>query len=154
MKLPEEPKFEIQITPRRKGRRVATHDETPSMTQQHFKDQCDVNKIIAKYKKTGEITHLAKTPAMYKDLSNVPTYQEALDTVLRADQAFANLPARMREKFQNQPAKLLEFLEDPKNKEEGIKLGIYQPEPQINQPNEPIQTPPPTPPPKTDEPKK
>lgn len=41
----------------------------PSRTQQHFMDSCDINKILAKYRKTGVIEHVKRAKAMYGDFS-------------------------------------------------------------------------------------
>lgn len=145
MKLPETPVMKILVEKRkdRPGHRVATHDETPSVTQQQFKDQCDVNKIIEKYQATGEIHHLARESGAYADLSNIPDYQTALNTVIRAEQTFDMLPAAIRERFKNDPSELLTFIQDPKNKEEGIKLGLFNEPPPVTTTPPPI-TPTPT----------
>ena len=41
------------------------------MTDQQFKDDCDVNFIVDKFTKTGHLTHLAKFQGMYADVSFV-----------------------------------------------------------------------------------
>ena len=33
--------------------KVGMRFEQPSMTQQHFKDECDVNRIMQRYEETG-----------------------------------------------------------------------------------------------------
>ena len=45
--------------------RVYTVNNEPSMTDQQFKDDCDVNFIVNKFTKTGHLTHLAKFQGMY-----------------------------------------------------------------------------------------
>lgn len=105
---------------------VATVNEEPSKTQQQFKDECDVNNIVKKYETTGEWLHLTKRQGVYADVSEIKDYHQSLDKVQRANDAFMSLPAEMRLRFKNDPGQLLEFLADPKNKEEGIKLGLYE----------------------------
>lgn len=39
----------------------------PSMAQQHFKDECDVNNILRKYESTGLVTHVANGTPSYGD---------------------------------------------------------------------------------------
>ena len=106
--------------------RVSTVNDAPSLTQQQFKDQCDVNKIIAKYKTTGEWTHLTKKGGVYADVSSIKDYHQSLQKVLDANNAFAALPAQIRNRFQNDPAQLLAFLQDPKNHAEGVELGLFE----------------------------
>lgn len=96
----------------------------PSMTQQQFKDEVDVNKIIAKFKKTGQISHLSNRTGTYGDFSEIPDYQQMLHTIMDANEKFAQLPSQLREKFSNDPQNLINYLQDPKNTEESIKLGL------------------------------
>jgi len=106
--------------------RVASVNEEPSKTQQQFKDECDVNNIVKKYETTGEWLHLTRRQGVYADVSEIKDYHQSLDKVQRANDAFMALPAEMRLRFQNDPGRLLEFLADPKNHSEGVKLGLYE----------------------------
>lgn len=127
--------------------RVRTRNELPTKTQQQFKEQVDVNNIIRKYKQTGAITHLNTRKGVYMDCTAIPDYQVALNTINQANSAFMELPAIIRARFQNDPAQLLEFLKDPQNKEEGIKLGLLveQNKNDLNETNTPPPSPPQTP---------
>lgn len=95
-----------------------------SMTQQQFKAECDVNNIMAKYRKTGLVTHLAKTQGNFGDFSTVEDYQTSLDKVMRAQESFDHLPSELRNKFQNDPAQLIAYLADEKNNEEAYKFAL------------------------------
>lgn len=118
--------------------RVRTINEEKTRTQQQFKDQCDVNNIMSKYLKTGEIHHLARKAGVYADVSNITDYHGMLLQVQDAANAFMALPSSIRIRFNNDPQELLQFLQDPKNLEEGTKLGLFEPkktetsEPQTN----------------------
>lgn len=94
--------------------------------EQAKKDACDINKIIKRAEKTGFIgdpLQKRKTP-IFGDFQNVPDYQESLNRVIRMRNEFESLPADVRAKFKNDPANVIDFLADPKNKEEAIKLGL------------------------------
>jgi len=104
--------------------KVVTEFTKPSKTQQQFKDQCDVNKIIKKYNKTGELTHLRQSKGVFADLTYVGDYRQALDKVIQANKSFMELNSQTRNRFQNDPQKLIEFLADPKNESEAIELGL------------------------------
>ena len=104
--------------------RVQTVNKKPSRTQQQFKDECDVNNIIKKYKKTGLITHLQKNPGTYADLTNIPSYSEALQTIITASEAFNALPSDFRYELHNDPQELIKFLRDPANDERSIAMGL------------------------------
>lgn len=100
-----------------------TFDE-PSMAQQHFKDECDVNNILRKYASTGLITHVANGTPSYGDFSSVLEFQQAQNILIEAQDAFDALPASLRKRFDNDPAVMLEFIENPDNREEAEKLGL------------------------------
>jgi len=107
-------------------KRVATApSQKPSRTQQQFAKDCDINLIIQKYKKTGTVTHVRNgATGVYADLANIPSYQEALNTIIQANNAFGEVPAKIRARFGNDPQQMIEFLKDPSNMEESIKLGL------------------------------
>lgn len=116
-----------KITMRPNGtKRVQIMNEEPSKTQQQFKDECDINNIVRKYKATGQLTHLSSKQGVYADVSEITDLQESLQKVQQASDAFNTLPAELRRRFGNNPQQLLEFLQDPRNFEEGVKLGIYE----------------------------
>lgn len=112
--------------------RVQTVNMEDSKTQQQFKDQCDVNKIVAKYKRdTGRWLHLmSPNGGRYADVSSIKDYHSMLLQLQDANSAFMALPALVRQRFQNDPGKLLQFMQDPKNYDEGVKLGIFEPKKQ------------------------
>lgn len=105
-----------------------TFDE-PSMAQQHFKDECDVNNILRKYESTGLVTHVANGTPSYGDFSSVLEFQQAQNILIEAQDAFEALPASLRKRFDNDPAVMLEFIEDPDNREEAEKLGLVDKKP-------------------------
>lgn len=112
--------------------RVYTVNNEPSMTDQQFKDDCDVNFIVDKFTKTGNLTHLAKFQGMYADVSEIPDLAQAMQIVSTAQTAFDTLPAELRSRFGNSPVNMVEFLNDINNKDEAIKLGLI-PQPQNEQ---------------------
>lgn len=80
------------------------------LTKQSMKDECDINNIVAKYEKTGVLTHLNATQATYADVSELGGYRDALDKVRAAEEVFMALPSELRAKFDNDPAKYLDFM--------------------------------------------
>lgn len=104
--------------------RVATINEEPSRTQQQFRDQVNVNSIMAKYKKTGLIDHVRDNPGTYSDMTQIGSYQDALQKVINAQQTFETLPSNLRQKFGHDPQQLITFLSDDKNYDEAVQLGL------------------------------
>lgn len=108
------------------SKRVYTVNTEPSKTDQSFKNEADVNNIMARYRKTGQITHLAKHQGSYADVSEIPDLSQALDQVTKAQQAFDALPSELRARFGNSPVNMIEFLQNDNNIDEAIKLGLYK----------------------------
>lgn len=110
-----------------KGRvRVVTRNTLPDKAQQQFKQECDINNIIARYKKTGHLPASGRI-GRYIDCTQIPDYQQALNTIHQANSAFMELPAKLRLRFDNDPGELLKFLENPENYQEGVDLGLLEP---------------------------
>lgn len=97
-----------------------------SLTQQQYKDDCDVNIIMERYMKTGMMPQ-SVAPMLEGDFSNLPSYAEAMQTVIDAQDMFMEIPAKIRLKFENDPQQLINYLADPSNDEEAIKLGLKLP---------------------------
>jgi len=102
------------------------------ITKQSFKRECDINNIMARYRKTGVLDQDAinQRHAAFADISEIGDYQDCKNRILEAKKAFGDLPALVRNKFANDPAQLLDFVRDENNREEAIELGLIpKPEP-------------------------
>jgi len=96
----------------------------PSLTKQSFKDECNINNIVAKFSQTGTCNHVNARNPRYIDCVGVQDYQHALDIVHSAEEQFDALPAKIRAKFDNDPAKLMAYMDDPANAQEAAELGL------------------------------
>lgn len=99
-------------------------------TRQEFAAESDVNRLVARYQETGSfydpivsLKAAARKP-MFGDFTNVPDYQTALNKVIEAQDLFSRLPSKTRDRFENDPQKLLAFLQDAANRDEAISLGL------------------------------
>lgn len=97
-----------------------------SLTRQEFLDESDINNIMAKYAQGLAPVPSGDRPPLYGDFSSVPDYQHALQIVIDAQERFDSLPAQVRERFGNDPGRLLDFLCHEENYEEGVKLGFFE----------------------------
>lgn len=93
------------------------------MTQQQFKDETDINEIVRRFGLTGQMPDNVNMP-MSGDFTGINDYQTALNLILAADTEFMRVPAETRARFNNDPQKLMTFLDDPNNRDEAIKLGL------------------------------
>lgn len=99
--------------------------EEPSLAQQHFKDECDINTILERFNITGMLPQSPLSPR-YGDFTGIGDYHTALNRVIAAQDEFEALPAQIRARFENDPAKLIEFLDDEANRPEAESLGLVE----------------------------
>lgn len=103
--------------------------EDDSITQQQFKNECDINYIVNRYLQTGYINPMLvqNGKPVFGDVSTIQGYKESLDQINEADQMFMQLPAKIRDRFQHDPLKLLAFVADNSNYKEAVSLGLVEP---------------------------
>lgn len=98
-------------------------DET--MTQQQYKKEQDIKEIIKKYGATGLLNkNIMANDPKFDDVSNIIDYQDAANKIAKAQQEFDQMPHELKEKFNYNPAKLLDFLNKSENLQEAIELGL------------------------------
>jgi phage internal scaffolding protein len=102
------------------------HCEDATLAQQHYKDECDINNILRQFNVTGLLPESTLSPR-YGDFTGITDYHTALNQVIAAEDEFMRLPAELRSRFDNDPAKLIEFIDNSENKDEAIKLGLVNP---------------------------
>jgi len=101
------------------------HCEDATLTQQHFKDETDINNILRQFNITGLLPEQPLSPR-YGDFTGIGDYHSALNAVIAADDQFMALPAILRARFENDPAQLIDFLSDENNRSEAEKLGLLE----------------------------
>lgn len=114
-------KFISAFGPKNKVRIDMDGQET--RTHQSGKDECDINKLMEKYVKTGVLDHQKEHGENYGFATSIDLL-EALTTVKTAENMFNALPAKIRTKFDNNPGEFLDFVQDPANEAELIELGL------------------------------
>lgn len=122
----------VTVNERREAiRRQSFSSDLPSLTQQQFVEESDINHIIARYRVSGFVPSNGRQP-MYDDFSNLPSYQEALDIVNRGADAFMSLSSDVRAQFENDPSKFLDFAGKDENRDQLVKWGVVAPEPIVS----------------------
>jgi len=92
------------------------------VTHQEQKEQCDINNILEKYRRTGVVNHLNKYGEQYGDFTQID-YQDAQNKVAEVNTMFNELPAQERARFQHDPAQFLEFIAQQSNVDD-MKDGV------------------------------
>lgn len=119
----------VKFSARRPDRlRVEVRFHRPSRTRQEFAAECDINTIMARYSKTGVVSHINPVTPRYLDLTTLPDFQTAMHMLIDAEAAFASLPAVVRREFDNDPSKFVAFAEDQENLPRLREWGLAPPE--------------------------
>ncbi|QIR82305.1 internal scaffolding protein [Chicken microvirus mg5_146] len=107
--------------------------DEPSQTLQEFKDEADINNLVARYKQTGAFydalaaRNLGVQPRVpiFEDVSEIPDFAAAQEVINQGKEAFAALPPSVRSAFSNSPDLFLAFMtENAKNPEALRKVGL------------------------------
>lgn len=96
-----------------------------SLTRQSELKYADINLIMAKYDKSGVLPP-ATRDGFFADVTSVGDYRDAIHRVRQADGYFMKLPAKVRSKFDNDPAVFLDFVSDAKNLGEIEAMGLIE----------------------------
>lgn len=101
----------------------------PTLAQQHCRDECDINHIVERFGVTGQLPPTNVPAPTYGDFTGIGDYRDALEAVMRADEAFMALPAKVRETFDNDPALFVDFCSsnDPSDRSLAMELGLIPP---------------------------
>ena len=65
-------------------------EDTP--TQQSFKDECDINVMLAKFSVTGQLPDNVRVP-QYIDFEETFDFQSSMNVIRAAQESFAAMPA-------------------------------------------------------------
>ena len=103
-------------------------NKAASMTQSQYKDECDINKIMDRYFRTGCLSDPLNQmrPGTYGDFAEMGDYMENMNKIVQAREMFEALPARVRERFGNNPGAMIDFVMDENNRDEAKKLGLLK----------------------------
>jgi len=108
-----------------------TGNET--LVQQQFKDQADINQVITRFKRTGQLHSTPGVLGQKREPSfgiySYNDYQDAYLNMQKIRQDFLALPPKLRQRFDNNPANVVAFVDDPNNHKEAVKLGLRVLEP-------------------------
>lgn len=115
------------------SRASAVKTGTECRVKQSFKEECDINTLVKRFGLTGHIPKDVRMP-VHADFSNITDYQSLLNVKRAADEAFMAMPAEIRDRFANDPARLVRFCSEVDEKGNYVnlaemrRLGLANPE--------------------------
>jgi len=101
--------------------------EDATMTQQHFKEECDINTIVERFGIGYEMPEGVRAPT-YEDFTGVRDFQSAMNAGLAARDSFMALPGAVRARFENDPQRFVAFCSSDENWDEVANMGLLLPE--------------------------
>lgn len=108
----------------RAAKDTALSDWPPSLARQEFAEECDINVIMSRYERTGQLPVPGYEPR-YIDMTGMPgDYQSALEMLRDAEEAFMRLPAVVRREFENDPSQFVAFASDAENLDQMRTWGL------------------------------
>lgn len=96
-----------------------------TLTQQNTREQTDINYIVATFARSGIMPQPTRLPT-YGDFTGVSDFREAMQLVQEATDAFNSLPADARAYFDNDPANLLDYIENSPDPQILADLGLAE----------------------------
>lgn len=116
--------FRTGYGPRDRLVKDATAETHGTNVKQSFKDEVDVNNVVARFERTGVLPEPRGGEPLYLDVAEFPSYQEAMARVREVESFFAGLPAETREAFDNDAVAFADWAMDEKNLEAAKQLGV------------------------------
>lgn len=109
-------------------------------TVQADRDDADINKVIARFQKSGQVAPVLRGEPFYGDVSEFGDLAESYMKIQDAERLFMGFPAEVRERFENDPVQLVDFLADEGNRKEAEELGLIAvpPKPVVEPPVPPV----------------
>jgi len=95
-----------------------------TLTRESFKDECNINSIMAKAQRGISVPINSKS-ALFQDVSDIGTFQSMHLRMQEIQEEFLhNVPAEIRLRHGNDPGRFADWLQKPENKDEAIALGL------------------------------
>ncbi len=98
-----------------------------SRTKQEFKEETQIDNILAGIAKNGLKEHQQMHPRGYVDLPSGIDYHAAQNLIAEGNSCFQSLPAEVRADFDNSPEIFLGFVSDPDNAAQMVEMGLAMP---------------------------
>lgn len=99
-----------------------------SRTRQADAADADINNIVERFGITKTMP-IGAQPLSYGDFAEVFDFQSAQNAIVDASRRFMAMPSKIRDRFNNDPQKFLEFCTDAENADDLRKMGLANPLP-------------------------
>lgn len=104
-----------------------------SMTREAFADELDINKIVERYARGGQLPPTS-ADARYGDVADIGDYKSALDFVFASKEKLKDLPDAAREQYIADPEAYWLRLEAAVDRVALVELGLVEALPPVDPP--------------------
>lgn len=108
------------IVPNKSTPLVCTEE---SITEQHHESETNINAIIARNGPELQKSIDAMQDMRFDDVTG-NDFQEIMDMMITARESFDKIPSEIRNFFGNDPAKFVDFVNNPNNNDKLIEWGL------------------------------
>lgn len=108
------------------ARRFQARPAGDSPVQQGEGPSTDINRMVANAKGRNTDLPAGSRAPQWGDFSDVD-FMDAQNMILQVKTSFLELPSRIRNLFDNDPAQVIRFVNDPDNRDKAIQLGLAVP---------------------------
>lgn len=113
-----------EVKTRENGRRrVQLRLNSDSKVEQCHKDEVNINSIMARARRTGQLPLPSRSP-IFGEFADSIDFHDCRNRIADAYSQFGELPSDLREMFANDPAKMIDFVNNPENAEKAVELGL------------------------------
>lgn len=109
------------------AKKTALYCKDPSLAQQNARDEVDINTIVNRFMKTGQMPQIP-LPPQFGEYPEDFNFQDAMNTIAAANYSFAMLPAEQRSAFGNDPMTFVATVDqmlteqDPKKRDRNLEI--------------------------------
>lgn len=96
-----------------------------SLAIQSAEEESNINTIVRKFGLTGELPNDLSMPQS-GEFHDIPDFHTAMNIIRKTQEEFLRIPAETRARFNNDPQRLMSFLDDESNRAEAMKLGFLR----------------------------
>lgn len=98
--------------------------EDDGRTHQEFKEESNATRMLERYQNGGAPPSINPKEPMFGDFTAGYELRETLERTRAAQEAFMRLPVKVRGYAENDPARFLDLLNDPSEREHLEELGL------------------------------
>lgn len=111
-----------------RSQRFRTNNQQKSKTNQRWKDKADIKHIVKMNRRASIQQHnpnlVQQRTDVIETFDTSQTYHDQMNQCRNFTNEFNRLPGDVQQRFDHNPGKLIDFVRNPENNTEAIKLGL------------------------------